>query len=86
LAQPTPPQGVPQLDQAIKVLGQLTVFLGGVPAVIALGASLIQMFRNAGRSDEEAQAEVDKFIAAVKGAQDFNAAWLAEHPRQPEDS
>jgi hypothetical protein len=78
---PTNNQGMPQLDKAIAVLGQLNLFLGGIPAAIALGAAIVQMVKSSGRSDEEAQAEVDKFNAAVQAASDFNAQWLRDHQR-----
>lgn len=78
---PQTPNGIPQLDTALAALQQLNGILAGVPALIALGVSLVQMFRDAGRSDEEAEAEVAKFRAAVESAQDFNAQWLASHPK-----
>lgn len=74
-------QGLPQLDKALAVLAQINMMLSGYPAVIALGASIVQMIKGAGHSTAEAQAEVDKFNATVNAAADFNAQWRADHPR-----
>jgi hypothetical protein len=78
---PDTPGGIKELDVAIKALDQVTLILTGVPGLISLGESIVQMFINNGMTKEEAQAAVERYKAAVVGAKAFNTSWLAEHPR-----
>lgn len=75
-------QGLPALDQAIAILGQLNAFL---PMGIGLGVQLVQLIRNArGSADvppEEVERVIEEFRRLSSEVRQTADEWLAQHPR-----